>query len=47
MEIKNDAAPVKEWKVKRVGPSTFAISRPKRDPRKLRQSRLKNKRRAR
>ncbi len=47
MEIKTDAATAAEWKVKRVGPTTFAISKPKRDPRKLRQSRLKNRRRAR
>jgi len=37
----------KDWKMKRVGNVTFAISKPKRNPRKLRQSRLKNKRRAR
>jgi hypothetical protein len=37
----------KDWKVRRVGSSTFAISKPKRNPRKLRQSRLKNRRRAR
>ncbi len=36
-----------EWKVKRVGTVTFAISKPKRNRRKLRQTRLKNKRRAR
>ena len=35
------------WGVKRVGPVTFAISKPKRNRRKLRQSRLKNRRRAR
>jgi hypothetical protein len=37
----------KEWKVRRVGSATFAISKPKRNPRKLRQNRLKNRRRAR
>lgn len=47
METKPETLPEKGWKVKRVGPTTFAISRPKRNPRKLRQSRLKNKRRAR
>jgi hypothetical protein len=36
-----------EWKVKRVGTTTFAISKPKRKSRKLRQARLKNRRRAR
>ena len=36
-----------EWKVRRVGTVTFAISKPKRNPRKLRQMRLKNRRRAR
>jgi hypothetical protein len=36
-----------EWKVRRVGSATFAISKPKRNPRKLRQSRLKNRRRSR
>jgi hypothetical protein len=35
------------WTVKRVGPVTFAITKPKRNPRKLRQSRLKNRRRSR
>jgi hypothetical protein len=35
------------WTVRRVGPVTFAITKPKRNPRKLRQSRLKNRRRAR
>lgn len=35
------------WSVRRVGPVTFAISKPKRSPRKTRQMRLKNKRRAR
>jgi len=36
-----------EWKVRRVGSTTFAISKPKRKRRKLRQTRLKNRRRAR
>lgn len=36
-----------DWSVKRVGPVTFAITKPKRNRRKLRQSRLKNRRRAR
>jgi hypothetical protein len=36
-----------EWKVRRVGTVTFAISKPKRNPRKMRQMRLKNRRRAR
>ena len=35
------------WTVHRVGPVTFAITKPKRNARKLRQSRLKNRRRAR
>jgi len=37
----------KGWKVKRVGNVTFSISKPKRNARKLRQSRIKNTRRAR
>jgi hypothetical protein len=37
----------KGWKVRRVGGVTFAISKPKRKSNKLRQSRLKNRRRAR
>jgi len=40
-------APEGVWSVKRVGPVTFAITKPKRNRRKLRQSRLKNTRRAR
>ncbi len=36
-----------EWKVKRVGTTTFSISKPKRKARKLRQTRIKNKRRSR
>jgi hypothetical protein len=49
MEPTQTGAPAqpKEWKVRRVGSATFAISKPKRSPRKLRQSRLKNRRRAR
>lgn len=39
--------PAEAWKVRRVGSATFAISKPKRSPRKLRQMRLKNRRRAR
>ncbi|HLW78848.1 MAG TPA: hypothetical protein VKU44_04530 [Terriglobia bacterium] len=35
------------WKVRRVGGATFAISKPKRKANKLRQMRLKNRRRAR
>ncbi|MGE5325722.1 MAG: hypothetical protein ACM3NO_01675 [Deltaproteobacteria bacterium] len=37
----------KGWKVRRVGSATFAISKPKRKKHKLRQTRLKNRRRAR
>ncbi|MGH9325446.1 MAG: hypothetical protein ACRD2B_01955 [Terriglobia bacterium] len=37
----------KGWQVRRVGSVTLEISKPKRNRRKLRQSRLKNKRRAR
>jgi hypothetical protein len=36
-----------EWKVKRVGTTTFSISKPKRKAHKLRQTRIKNKRRSR
>jgi hypothetical protein len=36
-----------KWEVRRVGNVTLEISKPKRSRRKLRQSRLKNKRRAR
>jgi hypothetical protein len=36
-----------EWKVRRVGSTTFAISKPKRKPHKLRQMRLKSRRRGR
>jgi len=41
------ASPAKGWKVRRVGGGTFAISKPKRKAHKLRQSRLKNRRRSR
>jgi hypothetical protein len=41
------APPAEVWKVRRVGSTTFAISRPKRNRRKLRQMRLRNRRRAR
>ena len=45
---KNQGAPSgSEWKVRRVGTVTFAITKPKRNRRKLRQMRLKNRRRAR
>lgn len=47
MEDKSKEAELKQWKVRRVGSVTFAISKPKRSQRKLRQSRLKNRRRAR
>ena len=36
-----------EWKVKRVGSTTVSISKPKRKAHKLRQTRIKNKRRSR
>jgi hypothetical protein len=45
MEPKENAT--NAWSVRRVGPVTFAITKPKRNRRKLRQMRLKNKRRAR
>ncbi|MBI1983826.1 MAG: hypothetical protein HYS61_06475 [Acidobacteria bacterium] len=47
MSTENTVPPSKEWKVRRVGTTTFAISKPKRSRRKLRQMRLKNRRRAR
>jgi hypothetical protein len=47
METEIKTPPVEEWKVRRVGSVTFAISKPKRTARKLRQMRLKNRRRAR
>lgn len=43
----NTAQGDKGWKVRRVGSATFAISKPKRKKRKMRQTRLKNRRRAR
>ncbi|MGH9449127.1 MAG: hypothetical protein ACRD11_01150 [Terriglobia bacterium] len=46
MENKNEGK-AKTWEVRRVGSVTLEISKPKRSRRKLRQSRLKNKRRAR
>ncbi len=45
METKTDQK--KLWEAQRVGAVTFAIHKPKRNPKKLRQSRLKNRRRAR
>jgi hypothetical protein len=47
METEKGTPADQEWKVRRVGTVTFAISKPKRNPRKLRQMRLKNRRRAR
>jgi hypothetical protein len=48
MEPSSGTQPARqEWKVRRVGSTTFAISKPKRKRHKLRQMRLKNKRRAR
>lgn len=47
MEGESKVPKGEDWKVRRVGTVTFAISKPKRSARKLRQSRLKNKRRAR
>ncbi len=46
-ETAKPAAEGQAWKVRRVGSATFAISKPKRSRRKLRQMRLKNRRRAR
>ncbi len=43
----NEQTKTKGWEVRRVGSVTLEISKPKRNPKKLRQSRLKNKRRAR
>lgn len=45
--MENPPAAAGEWKVRRVGTATFAISKPKRKAKKIRQSRLKNRRRAR
>jgi hypothetical protein len=47
METNSNESEAKGWKVRRVGSVTFAISRPKRKAKKIRQSRLKNRRRAR
>jgi hypothetical protein len=47
MDPDSKAPEAEEWKVRRVGTVTFAISKPKRKAHKLRQSRLKNRRRAR
>ena len=47
METEKSTPTGKEWSVRRVGTVTFAISKPKRNPRKMRQMRLKNGRRAR
>ncbi len=47
MDTEQGTPSAQEWKVRRVGTVTFAISKPKRNPRKLRQMRLKNRRRAR
>jgi hypothetical protein len=47
MDPASGTAKPHDWTVKRVGTTTFAISKPKRQARKLRQTRLKNKRRAR
>jgi hypothetical protein len=47
MTAEANTPPDKGWRVRRTGGTTFQISKPKRKARKLRQSRLKNKRRAR
>ncbi|HTS68201.1 MAG TPA: hypothetical protein VMO17_04395 [Terriglobia bacterium] len=47
MEKDQNTPAGQEWQVRRVGTVTFAISKPKRNPRKMRQMRLKNRRRAR
>jgi hypothetical protein len=47
MEPEGKTTPAEEWKVRRVGTVTFAISKPKRKANKVRQMRLKNRRRAR
>lgn len=47
MEQNSDSPKPHEWKVRRVGTATFAISKPKRKRNKLHQTRIKNKRRAR
>jgi len=47
METDQTKPAAEAWTVRRVGTVTFAISKPKRSRRKLRQMRLKNRRRAR
>lgn len=47
MEAGGKTPQAEEWKVRRVGAVTFAISKPKRKAQKMRQARLKNRRRAR
>ena len=47
MEEEKKAKTEKGWSVRRVGAVTFAISKPKRNPHKLRQARVRNRRRAR
>ena len=47
MDEEKKDKPEKGWTVRRVGTVTFEISKPKRNPRKLRQSRVRNTRRAR
>lgn len=47
MEQTPQAPKAHEWKVRRVGTTTFSISKPKRKSRKLRQTRIKNTRRSR
>jgi len=47
MEKEGKVPQAEGWKVRRVGAVTFAISKPKRKRQKTRQSRLKNRRRAR
>ena len=45
MDTVSNTPPSGEWKVHRVGSTTFAISKPKRKKHKLRQMRLKSRRR--
>lgn len=47
MENQDSTTAKPKYVVKRSGPVTFAISKPKRQPHKMRQTRLKNVRRAR
>jgi hypothetical protein len=47
MDTEKSTPETKEWSVKRVGTVTFSISKPKRSKHKIRQMRLKNRRRAR